>query len=791
MRTWLRGKITLLFLTCAVLLAIPAVAFADLVEDDVVVNGNDTIGLKADGNGGFTGSTTVNYKIVQQGTACEPSTGDDATVTINTPAGVTASPSTLTFNKCDTAASPASQSVTLTATSFAANGQEVSVSVADNDATGTGANGYNVNNAKFNLQVQKATGISGVSGSATEGGTANLKATLSSLYAASENMQGKNIQFKIGTTVVGTDATDSNGLAELSGVTLPAGFTAANTYNGAVTATFDGSTDTTYVGSSGTGNLVVSPACTNPADPTFSGTPNGDNGWYKTTIPTVSASSTAGATVQYSLNAAGPFSNTAPTLGQGQTTVYAKAVSGTCSSGVSSQLYKVDTIAPSINDDGTTQTPNGAGWFNTAVSNDFSASDATSGLPASFTNPFSVSSGTDEGSAVNINSGPVSDNAGNTNPGIDSAAFKIDMTDPVANCDSAPTSWSASDVSIRCQPTDALSGLANTADGDFNLSTSVAANTETSNASTNSRPVADAAGNSVTAGPITGLKVDKKAPVLTDEGPTTQPNQAGWYKSAVTNGFKATDGGSGFGTNGDLTKSFTKSSGTNEGSTVKIASDAVSDAVGNSAASIDSAAFKIDLSDPYDVAFQGGPAAGSYDFGNVPAKPTCTAKDDVSGLKSCEVTDYSTDVGTHTMTATATDNADRTATATRTYTVAAATTKGFFSPIDMNNAVNTVKGGSTVPAKFELFGGATNTEQKNLSAVSSMSAKQISCSTLTGATDAIEEIVSTSATGLRFDTTGDQFIYNWKTPKSPGTCYSLTMTAADNTTKLVAYFKLT
>src|SRR5215208_6116876 len=107
MRTMLRGKVTLLFLTLGLLLAVPAVALADLVEDDVVVNGNDTIGLKADGNGGFTGSTTVNYKIIQQGTQCEPSTGDDATVTIITPAGVTASPSTLTFNKCDTAASPA------------------------------------------------------------------------------------------------------------------------------------------------------------------------------------------------------------------------------------------------------------------------------------------------------------------------------------------------------------------------------------------------------------------------------------------------------------------------------------------------------------------------------------------------------------------------------------------------------------------------------------------------------------------------------------------------------------
>ena len=38
-----------------------------------------------------------------------------------------------------------------------------------------------------------------------------------------------------------------------------------------------------------------------------------------------------------------------------------------------------------------------------------------------------------------------------------------------------------------------------------------------------------------------------KAPGLTDVGPTpTNPDGTnGWYKSAVTNSFKATDGGSG------------------------------------------------------------------------------------------------------------------------------------------------------------------------------------------------------------------------------------------------------
>jgi hypothetical protein len=204
---------------------------------------------------------------------------------------------------------------------------------------------------------------------------------------------------------------------------------------------------------------------------------------------------------------------------------------------------------------------------------------------------------------------------------------------------------------------------------------------------------------------------------------------------------------------------------------------------------------KRDATAPTDIAFVGGDLSddGSYDFNSVPAGPTsCTADGAISGLKSpngCVLSGYSTAVGPQAVTATAEDNAGNTATSTLSYTVAAATAKGFYQPVDMGNVTNTVKGGSTVPLKFELFGGATNVEQKDVSAAS-VSAKQITCGTTPGASDAIEEIVSTNATGLRFDTTGDQFIYNWKTPKSPGTCYLVTMTAADQQTKLLAYFQL-
>ena len=49
--------------------------------------------------------------------------------------------------------------------------------------------------------------------------------------------------------------------------------------------------------------------------------------------------------------------------------------------------------------------------------------------------------------------------------------------------------------------------------------------------------------------------------------------------------------------------------------------------------------------------------------------------------------------------------------------------------------------------------------------------------------------MATGGTVLRYDTTGGQFVYNWKTPSTAGKCYRVTMTTQDNGT-LVAFFKL-
>ncbi|MFZ0014349.1 MAG: PxKF domain-containing protein [Acidimicrobiia bacterium] len=272
--------------------------------------------------------------------------------------------------------------------------------------------------------------------------------------------------------------------------------------------------------------------------------------------------------------------------------------------------------------------------------------------------------------------------------------------------------------------------------------------------------------------------VDTGDPIITDLGPTpSSPNGSnGWYVSAVTNSFRADDGaGAGF-VGHSSPYEFDVSSNAAEGSAVKVSSGDVSDVAGNTASSIDSAAFKIDLSDPTEVSFVGGPAAdSSHYFGSVPAAPTCTANDAISGLASCEVTGYSSAVGTHTMTATATDNAGRMATATSSYTVLAWTIGGFYQPVDMGK-LNTAKAGSTIPLKFEVFAGASELTD---TAIVKTFTQKMSCID-SGQTDAIEEY-ATGNTSLRYDTTGGQFIFNWKTPTAKG-CYRVTLETQDGTT---------
>ena len=102
----------------------------------------------------------------------------------------------------------------------------------------------------------------------------------------------------------------------------------------------------------------------------------------------------------------------------------------------------------------------------------------------------------------------------------------------------------------------------------------------------------------------------------------------------------------------------------------------------------------------------------------------------------------------------------------------------------MGGVYNTVKGGSTVPAKFEIFAGSKELTDTSLVTLTN---RKIGCTT-TAPTDDIETVVSGS-TLLKYDTTAGQYQYNWKLPTGAGTCYELKMTAKDGSS-VTANFKL-
>jgi len=274
------------------------------------------------------------------------------------------------------------------------------------------------------------------------------------------------------------------------------------------------------------------------------------------------------------------------------------------------------------------------------------------------------------------------------------------------------------------------------------------------------------------------LPTDATPPVITPVITGTQGSN-GWYTSAVTVAWQVSDGES------EVTSM-------NGCGTVTLTADTAGASLTCSAensaglSSTETVTVKIDQTPPV-ITWLGSINNGdSFYYGFVPPEPTCTAVDPTSGLAgSCAVSGYQVAPGTHTLFARVADNAGNQAVQSRQYTVLGWTLKGFYQPVDMNSIYNLVKGGSTVPLKFEIFAGST--ELTDTAHVKSLSYAETSCN-VNAITDEIELTV-TGGTSLRYDTQSGQFIYNWKTPSTANKCYRVTMITQDGSS-LLAYFKL-
>jgi hypothetical protein len=488
----------------------------------------------------------------------------------------------------------------------------------------------------------------------------------------------------------------------------------------------------------------------------------GDNGWYVTDV-----SLTWNVTEPQSPNS---LSKTGCvdqhiTTDQPATTYACAATSAGGSADPVSVSIKRDATKPTIGGSAS-PAPNGAGWNNTDVTVAFICDDNLSGVASCGPDQTLSSDGAGQ-SAI----GAAVDNAGNSETATVSG-INIDKTPPeitfVSRTPANGHGWNNGNVTVEWSCSDSISNV-------VAASISETVSDEGADQSVTGT-CTDRAGNTAT-DTVSGINIDKTAPTISGSA-SPVANGAGWNNSNVTVSFTCADDRSGIVSCGpDQTLS-------SEGAGQSAAGTAVDKAGNSSNATV--SGINIDKTPP-SVSLVGGPADGaSYYFGSVPAAPTCNASDSLSLLDgACSISGYSTAVGSHTVVASAKDNAGNQASDSRSYTVLAWTLKGFYQPVDMGGVLNTVKNGSTVPLKFEIFAGST--ELTDTANVKSLTYAKVNCDG-TAPLDEIET-TATGGTTLRYDATGGQFIYNWQTPKTPGVCQRVTMTTQDGSS-LAALFKL-
>ena len=269
---------------------------------------------------------------------------------------------------------------------------------------------------------------------------------------------------------------------------------------------------------------------------------------------------------------------------------YCTDLAGNTSDADQSDGFKFDATAPTATVT-ITSSPNGAGWFNSAVSFSTGCYDATSGVNSTLTTTPANYIGPD-GNPVYSGQGSCTDNAGNTGYDV-SDGFKFDATKPTAtvNITSVPNGagWFRTPVAFSVSCLDNLSGE--------NASLRVA---PANYSGPDGNPVysgngtcTDNAGNTSLPDVSDGFKYDATNPSTT-VNITSVPNGAGWFKTPVAFSTSCSDVTSGV--NNALTVTPANYSGP-DGSSVVSANGSCTDNASNSS-SATSAAFMFDATNP-------------------------------------------------------------------------------------------------------------------------------------------------------------------------------------------------
>ena len=808
-------------LSLALILAMlfTSVGVADNLRDDVVVGGNDTITAG--------GSTTIKYWIQSTGSGtgpggCDAADGSSATVTINAPSGVSATPSSLTFSACNTSneANPNNTQSVVFSSSTAGN---YSISVSVTDATGT----YNTDNALFTLHVNAppvqnqtinvspaapSTAIYGSSFNvaATGGGSGNpvVITTGGSCSGGGNGSALITMISGVGTCTVAYNQAGGPGYNAAPQVTSN---TAAQKADATVDVSgfsgpYDGNAHGATGSATGVGGADLSASLSlgasytdvpgGPANWSFAGGDNylSENGSVSIVITQVSSSTVVTFEAGPYVYRGTPYTATAAVTGVNLNQSLVVGYTGDCTNvTVADGCTATATFNGDTNHTGSSDSKSitiskapvtAAAGGGSGTYTGFAQTPADCAVSGAYTGDLTC---TNDPASVGPNAGvyPIAPVVAGTGLG------NFDIT-------SVPGSYEILKADADCD----VDGFTGTYDGQPHgaSGTCIGVNGENLSAGLSF----DTSYTDYPGGPVHWTfdggtnyndqegNVDiviNKAPVTATagSGSTTYDGATHSPSACVVSGAYT----------GDLTCANNPASlGPNAGTTT-IVPVVSGTGLGNFAVTLVNGAYTINKANAvctvtgYNVVFDNSDHTATGSCIGVLGEP-------LSGLNLSGTTHKL--AGTYNDTWTFTDS-----TGNYNNTVGSVTDKigtwapnGFFQPVDMDGVWNTVRNGSTVPLKFEIMAGST--ELTDVAVVKSITWAQVTCSG--GAEDAIETVAtSTSSALLRYDTTAGQFIFNWKTPSGSavvGKCYRVTMmTIDDNGTTpafdgstIVAYFKL-